>query len=302
MKRFAVVLLLAIAAPGGLRAQDAVLARADSLFARGEGAAARAAVDAWWRNAERRSVTGAARAHALFLRAELSTDATAAEDDYLAIALDYPLAAQAPEALLRAGQSLLARGETERALVYLQRLERDHPRADNRVTGLVWLARARRAAGFADAACDAATLAAAASHDEPAIRALAQQERRTACSPAVAAAPQPAAPAQQTAPPPAAAGTPAAASREAPAALRYAVQVGAFRARTGAETVATRVRRAGAEPRIVRVQGGTLLRVRAGRFATSGEAEALRRRLVDAGLEAAVVADVQREESADADG
>ncbi|MGW8266305.1 MAG: SPOR domain-containing protein [Longimicrobiales bacterium] len=74
------------------------------------------------------------------------------------------------------------------------------------------------------------------------------------------------------------------------------VQVGAFRSLEGARSLSERVRDAGYFPRLVRVQGTDLFRVRVGRFEERGGAESLKRELERAGFEATIVTDAQSEE------
>ena len=74
------------------------------------------------------------------------------------------------------------------------------------------------------------------------------------------------------------------------------VQVGAFRNLEGAVLLSERIRDAGYLPRLVRVPGTDLIRVRVGRFAERGGAESLKRELERAGFEATIVADAQSEE------
>lgn len=75
----------------------------------------------------------------------------------------------------------------------------------------------------------------------------------------------------------------------------YAVQSGAFRTRTSADALLRRLRQAGFEPRLVRVPANDLMRVRIGGFSDSGRASSLRQRVRDAGFDAVVVDDADRE-------
>lgn len=76
----------------------------------------------------------------------------------------------------------------------------------------------------------------------------------------------------------------------------FTVQLGAFGTLGRARELMERARSAGFEPRLVRVPGSGLARVRVGRFATRAGAEELRRRLADLGFEALVSVDAAREE------
>ncbi|MBX6366185.1 MAG: SPOR domain-containing protein, partial [Gemmatimonadetes bacterium] len=75
----------------------------------------------------------------------------------------------------------------------------------------------------------------------------------------------------------------------------YALQSGAFRSRDGADDLARRLRRAGFEPRLVRLRDGHLILVRIGRFTGTADAVALARRVRAAGFDALVVDDAARE-------
>ena len=106
------------------RPTDPVFVRAQALVSDGNGAAGRALID---------SVMAAtppnARLYpeALFWRATLASNAADAESDYKHLVVDYPLAPQAEDALLRLAQLELARGDRDGALTHLQRIPRRLP-------------------------------------------------------------------------------------------------------------------------------------------------------------------------------
>lgn len=120
------------------RSTDPVFVRAQALVSDGNGAAGRALID---------SVIAAtpptARLYpeALFWRASLASNAADAESDYKHIVVDYPLAPQAEDALLRLAQLELARGDREGALAHLQRIPRDYPRSKSLARASYWTAR-----------------------------------------------------------------------------------------------------------------------------------------------------------------
>src|SRR5690606_20311714 len=296
--RIAALLLaggLALAAPAA--APPPSLDPPEQLVAQGDYTAAREIVDRWWREEPSATpdVIRAGRPRALLLRARLATDAAAAEQDYLALALGYPSAPETAVALLRLGQGLLASGQATRAVTYLERLAADHPNSPDRAVGLLWLARARRLAGRTDAACQAANQAADSRGAGPELAALIRSEQVASCRRIADARP----PAGRQAGPPT---RPAAAQREArpaptTAAGAFAAQAGAFRERSGAETVAAQLRRAGYEPRLIRLPGSSLVHVRVGRFPNAAEADALVARLRAAGFTALVVRDAGREQA-----
>jgi len=286
----ALLAVLLLAVPGA--AQDADLDRVDSLIASGEYAAARSAVEQWWRAVEGgKSVSSEARARAHLLRARLAPDFRSAERDYLAVALGHPTTPYAPQALLSLGQGYLASGDIGRAVSYLKRLVDDYPRTNLRPVGLLWAARARRLDGDITGACAAARAGLAVAESDLAV--LLRMEERVACAPADLAEAGPSARAdadggsdRRTAP---------AERASTDAAGRFAVQSGAFRRASGAESLAARLRAAGFEPRLVFVSGSDLLRVRVGRFTTAAAAEAVAARLRSAGFPAVVVNDAHQE-------
>ncbi|HEX6939739.1 MAG TPA: SPOR domain-containing protein [Longimicrobiales bacterium] len=281
--------LIAVALVGApALAQERELDRVESLINAGEYAAARAAIEEWWRAAEDgRDAAAEARARAHLLRARLTPDPRTAERDYLAVALGHPTSSHAAQALLSLGQGLLATGDIARAALYLKRLVDDYPTSPLRPIGQLWLVRTLRIDGATAAACTHAR----AGTTDAAIAALLRREEAMVC-PRLAAG--------------SAAGDGATSPDRAPRADaaaptpagRFAVQSGAFRQTRGAHDLADRLRRAGYEPRLVYVPGSSLLRVRLGRFANAAAANALAARLRAAGFAAVVVRDANRERPA----
>src|SRR3954451_20577898 len=125
-------------AQGTARANDPVFARAQALVSDGNGAAGRALID----SVIATTPPGAPLyPQALFWRASLAASAADAESDYKHIVVDYPLAPQAEDALLRLAQLELARGDREGALLHLQRIPRDYPRSKSLARASYWTAR-----------------------------------------------------------------------------------------------------------------------------------------------------------------
>src|SRR3954465_14039765 len=125
-------------AQSSARANDPVFARAQALVSDGNGAAGRALID----SVIATTPTGAPLyPQALFWRASLASNAADAESDYRHIVVDYPLAPQAEDALLRLAQLELARGDRDGALVHLQRIQRDYPRSKSLARASYWTAR-----------------------------------------------------------------------------------------------------------------------------------------------------------------
>ena len=120
------------------RPTDPVFVRAQALVSDGNGVAGRALID---------SVLAATQPsarlypEALFWRATLASNAADAESDYKHLVVDYPLAPQAEDALLRLAQLELARGDRDGALAHLQRIPRDYPRSRSLARASYWTAR-----------------------------------------------------------------------------------------------------------------------------------------------------------------
>src|SRR3954466_8847809 len=141
-KAFVVVLAIFVgsrlSAQTTARPTDPVFVRAQAMVSDGNGVAGRALID---------SVIAATppRAplypQALFWRASLAASAADAESDYNHIVVDYPLAPQAADALLRLVQLELARGDRDGALAHLQRIPRDYPRSKSLARASYWTAR-----------------------------------------------------------------------------------------------------------------------------------------------------------------
>jgi hypothetical protein len=294
----AMVALVGLVASGtvpsaALSAQTPTLERVDSLVAAADYEAARTTIEAWAAGRSGR-LTGAQQARGLMLRGQLASSPAEAEPHYLALVLGYPIAPEAPRALLRLGQGLLMTGEPARAVGYLQRFVADYPGHPERTVGLLWLARARTAARESAAGCAAARQGLADTRD-PDLVAMLRVEEDAACAGAAGGQPVQAQPAAR---PPATAPAPAARPATTPAAAttgRFAAQVGAFRQQQSVDDAVARLRRAGYEPRVVMVPGSSLIRVRVGRFGTQGDAARQVARLKGNGFDAVVVNDANQE-------
>ena len=181
------------------RPTDPVFARAQALVSDGNGAAGRALID---------SVIAATPPmaplypQALFWRATLAASAADAESDYKHIVVDYPLAPQAADALLRLAQLELARGDKDGALAHLQRIPRDYPRSQSLARASYWTARVLFEKNDIANAC-AANASASAQSDSTEIELRNQiqyQGQRCPAPSAVATAPATSAPLNATAP------------------------------------------------------------------------------------------------------
>lgn len=120
------------------RPADPVFVRAQTLVSDGNGVAGRALIDSV---IAKTPPTSQLYPQALFWRATLAANAADAESDYKHIVVDYPLAPQAEDALLRLAQLELARGDRDGALGHLQRIPRDYPRSKSLARASYWTAR-----------------------------------------------------------------------------------------------------------------------------------------------------------------
>ncbi len=120
------------------RTTDPVFVRAQTLVSDGNGAAGRALIDSVIAVT---SPTARLYPEALYWRASLASNAADAESDYKHIVVDYPLAPQAEDALLRLAQLELARGDRDGALIHLQRIPRDYPRSKSLARASYWTSR-----------------------------------------------------------------------------------------------------------------------------------------------------------------
>ena len=133
---FSLATLAAAQAPP--RPTDPVFTRAQALVSDGNGVAGRALIDSVIAATQ---PTARLYPEALFWRATLAANAADAESDYKHIVVDYPLAPQAEDALLRLAQLELARGDRDGALGHLQRIPRDYPRSKSLARASYWTAR-----------------------------------------------------------------------------------------------------------------------------------------------------------------
>jgi cell division protein FtsN len=120
------------------RATDPVFVRAQELVSDGNGAAGRAVIDSVLKS---NSPQSRIYPQALFWRASLAASAADAESDYKHLVVDYPLAPEAEDALLRLAQLELARGDRDAALAHLQRIPRDYPQSKSLARASYWTAR-----------------------------------------------------------------------------------------------------------------------------------------------------------------
>jgi cell division septation protein DedD len=300
--------------PGGAWAQRPLLDEAESLITAGVFPEARGILARWRREnprAARDDEEMQARYHVLSAR--VNTDAQHAEDNYLTVAVNYPTTRVAPEALLRLAQGRHARGDSQHAIAYLERIISDYPESELRAMATIWLARVQSGTASKRELCDLLRPVVPGSNPET-IQHLKNEQVR-ACGSAqpvktAARTPPPRTVRTDTARPPVNPDTARTepvktdtAPRQAESAVvaprsksPIAIQIGAFRELSRARATKTELERAGfTDIRLVRVPGNTLIRVRIGKFNDRAAASAMLARLGDANISAVLVNDTNSE-------
>jgi hypothetical protein len=251
---------------------DSTLMAAVRLVTEGQGDSARALVRQRLRQL---SPTDTLYAEALFVAGVVAGHLDSATTYFRRVAIEHSFSPWAPQAMLRIAQLAFAQADYATAARSVNRILLDYPQSSVTPHAAYWAARVHLEQNELAPACRFLRQArAGATEDvELANRADFYLQR---CA-GIADAPDTAAtPADTTrrdsvaiaAPPPA----------QGP--VRFAVQVAAVRSVAAADDMMRRVTALGHQPRVVRDPDG-LLRIRVGRFATRGAAEALQRTLRD---------------------
>ena len=260
------VAVLAIVAPARTAGQaaDAAerLAEIETMAAIGRTAEARRELEAWWRN-DRADAPRRIAERALWLRGRLATDPAMAARDFRRLVAEYPTGPYADLALLRLAQGARAAGDTDAERQYLESLARSYPGSPGHEASLAWL---RGEEATIESRFEPLPPPPDLPIVQPRSRAQETDEEESSRS-----------------------------DEDEVEARPYAVQLGAFRNRDGAESLRRRAVNGGLEARIVRLPGSSLLRVRVGRFTSSAEADRERERAVGLGFSAAVVDDANQE-------
>lgn len=238
------------------QAVDSVFARMQSLVAGGDRGAAHVLADSL---VSTLPPLAPIYAEALYWRAFTSSQAAAAERDYLRVSIEYPLSPRAPDALLALAQLEYARGDRAAARRRFDRLLREYPTGRHVARASYWSGTLALAAGDRAGACRAFSGARAAV--APGDVELANQIDYHVAQ--CAAAPEDTMPVGGESP---------ADSSAAPAGRAFSIQVAAFTSRGDATALASRLRQRGFD---VRVFGDRApFRVRIGRYATRADAAA----------------------------
>jgi hypothetical protein len=237
----------------------AVGTRIERLSAAGNSAAARTLVD---------SVLAAATEgsddyiEALFWHAVLDSTAAGAENGYLRLVVEYPLAPRASTALIRLAELELARQARDRAKRHFEQLRVQYPNSEHVARAQYFGAQLAREDGEGERAC--ALLAAA----RVAVNANDVELRNqiiymhSSCASAPAPAPVDSAAARDTV---------VRRTMGARASGRFAIQIAAYNTKRQAEALAQQLKRRGVEARVVGTSAP--FRVRVGRYATREEAQ-----------------------------
>ena len=310
IRPLAVVALIAL--PGLAHAQrttvasDSLFLHAQRLVNEGDAAGGRRLVDSLFAAAP----SGSARqAEALYWRAALAATAAEAERDYRRLTVEYPLSPRSEDALITLAQLEMTRREYPQAIRHLERLVQEHPTSAAIPRAHFWIGRVHLEQGNLPRAC--ASLASARSTapranvelhnqiDFHSQRCLGVDTEGTVASGAAAGAtqtPPGTSPTPPAATPPPTAAQPrrdtaaaAASSRAAntantaaAGATQYTVQVAALNTRAQADELRDKLRERGLDARVV--GAGQLFRVRIGRYPTRAAAAAVASDLAQRGI------------------
>ncbi|HSW28661.1 MAG TPA: SPOR domain-containing protein [Longimicrobiales bacterium] len=266
----ALVLVLLL---GGARAsaqEPPTLDRVEELARLGRAEEARVAVHEWWRTAGPKASRRDTQ-RGLWLRGQLTSDATQAALDFNRLVVEYPGGPFSDLALLRLAQASYAAGDSAAAATQVERLLHEYPSSPIRSEAEAWLA----TAGPVPIAPGAAATSAAPAD--------------SAGAPAAPAARREAVSAPPTVPTAADAATPEGTGE-------FTIQLGAFSTVARAEALLRQLTDAGFTARLATVPGSDLVRVRLGRFDSAEGAEAILWQVRDRGFTATVARDAHREE------
>ncbi len=261
---------------------DSLFVRAQRLVKEGDGTRGLVLLDSLVRT--NREGTNA-RAQALYWRATLAKDSTAAEGDYIAIVVDHALSPYAADALLHLGQIEYSRGSRSAAVAHFERLVLEHRASSAAADGWFWLGRARVENNDLSNGCvalDSAKRRIPAGNVELLNRvAFVAQPCRGLADARAAAAATPPVTSSDTVPP------------AKPPARRYSAQVGALKTSAEAERLVRSLKLKKHEARIDTLP--PLFKVRIGSFASRAEAASLVSKLKREKIDAIVVEATRRE-------
>ena len=221
-----------------------------------------------------------AYAEALYARAYATSDAAAAERDYLRVTIEYPLSPRAEEAMLMVGQFRQSRGERAGARTQFERLAREFPRSPTAARANYWAGRLALEDGDVAHGCTFLFVASErAGKDDVELRNQIEYLRRR-CMMQASGTPRDSAGPDTTATKPRRTGS-------AGPATEYSVQVAAYARKRDADALHARLSARGFQVRVVGAQAP--YRVRVGRYTSHEEAVAAQLRMKRARVPGLVV-------------
>jgi cell division septation protein DedD len=217
----------------------------------------------------------AAHAEGLFARAWATSDAAAAERDYVRLTIEYPFSPRVEEATLMVAQFRQSRGDRSGARTKYERLAVEFPQSAQSARHNYWAGRLALEDG--DLAKGCRYLGVAVDRIPPDDVELRNQVNylRVRCeTPAVAVPPTPPVDTGRVAPAPTPAPTPGVAPQGQ---TEYSVQIAAYGRKRDADAAAARLKARGFQVRVVGTKAP--YRVRIGRYATRADAVAAQGRM-----------------------
>ncbi len=258
--------------PQAAQAQDAdpLFARVQQLVNAGNRVAARALADSAMTV---RTQGTQAYGEALYARAFATSDAGAAERDYLRMSVEYPFSARTEDAIFRVGQFRQARGDRAGARSQYERLAREYPAGAQAARASYWAGRLALEDGDMAAGCTSLFMAnERAAKDDVELRNQIDYLRNRCMQPAAPApAARDSARTDSVATPPTRDTTAVAPARE------FSVQVAAFARKRDADALVSRLKTRGFQVRLVGARAP--FRVRVGRYPSREEAVAAQGRM-----------------------
>ncbi|MCC6318135.1 MAG: SPOR domain-containing protein [Gemmatimonadaceae bacterium] len=273
--RWAVALLLATLAWPVARASaqqgDALFAQVQQLVNAGNRIGARALADS---ALTVRTPGTMAYGEALYARAYASSDAGAAERDYLRVSIEYPFSPRAEDAMYMVGQFRQSRGDRAGARSQYERITREFPTGTHVARAAYWAGQLALEDGDLAAGCQLLFVASErVSRDDVELRNQVEYQRNRCMMPTSPASP----PRDSVAADTTASSSPPRPPPSAEPAREYSVQVAAFARKRDAEALSSRLKARGFQVRVVGVRAP--YRVRVGRYPTRDEAVAAQGRM-----------------------
>ncbi len=265
-----------LALPFGLRAQqgnaDSLVSRVQALVNAGNRVGARAVADS---ALTVRTPGTQGHAEALFARVWSTSDAAAAERDYVRLTIEYPFSPRVEEAMLMVAQFRQSRGDRSGAREQYEHLAVEFSRTSQGARHNYWAGRLALEDGDLAAGCRYLFVAEErVSKDDVELRNQVMYLRQRCAMPA---ADPPPIPRDSARPPPASEVEPP--RPEVRSRPEYSVQVAAYGRRRDAEAMAAKLKARGFAVRVANVGTRSPWKVRVGRYATRADAVAAQGRM-----------------------